>query len=155
MTLSEHLCDPTFRLRIDEDLRHRAVRAVELYFRDNAGPHTARSQVHAITGILLGGGISELRELAHKQANKRTNDRDHPFWSFVESLVKEGKSPKKELENARIPVEGMLEELGLLAGSKNDLRQDRHTLWESMAPVYFEHFVCHYFYMKPRQEREK
>ena len=154
MTLEKHLSCPTsFLLMIDEDLRDRAVQAVEMYFRENEGPYTARSQVHAITQILAGGGISELRELAHKQANKRTNERDKPFWSFVEALVKEGKSQKKELEDVRLPVERFLEELNLHEGSKNEIRQNRLMLWQSLAPVYFEHFVCHYFYIKPRQER--
>lgn len=154
MELSDYLESQAFFLFMDEDLRREASKAVEQFFRRTLKP-ADKAQLYSIPSIIQAGGRSALERLARKQMEKNTKPENKAFWQFIFDLLFNADPPDFAL---RYYLQQHLAALGFLqedtAGStKPEQRQIRkanrakiESVIDTLLPVYFEHFNCHYFF---------
>lgn len=140
----------------DETLREAAYGAVNTYFQDNPDPkkRTKNTQLHSIPEVIHALGLSGLQRLAKNQSDKNTSEVNKIFWQFVRRLLE---SPTDNLsihylvnQEAERQIQG-LSEKGETGLSDRQFKKLRQELLEKVLPIYFEHFLCHYFYRKSQE----
>lgn len=153
MTLDEYLSSPAFQQFQDENLHKEAVRAADniLERTDAVKSH----QLYAIPAVIQGGGLEGIVELASKQKEKNSNTKNKAFWTEIAAILSKTDSSEVSLFHF---LKSVLLERGLIENEEQvqdrkeqkQLRKRNRSLveivMERLLGVYFEHFICHYFY---------
>ncbi len=155
MSIETYINSDEFRFFLDEPLRQNACQAVEAFFNDFTPVNNV--QLHSVPTVIQAGGLKALKDLMENQKKKNTKEINQKFWEFLYNLFFGNPGPEFSLRSfieAQPRVQGLLEDETNVSDKKEQKqirKANKAKVEEIMAqvlPVYFEHFNCHYFYMK-------
>ncbi len=160
--LNEFLSSNEFKIFKDEDLREKAIEAVNAILKrlrdENLDP-PARSQVNSIFATLQTCGMSGLEVLAEKQkAKEQKKEKDKAnmregFWALLCKHIADQNDPcsLSGLAHTVLAARGFVKDHSMLKpperGSQKTLnKQAIKAFLDAIALIYFEHFICHFYY---------
>lgn len=155
MTIDEYITSDDFLLFKDKTIYICACEAVDKFLQDNKP--VKNSQLHSIQTVIQAAALKGLDHLSANQIKKNTHDENKSFWNFVRGLLFEvtaGEPPSYSL-HSQVKTELSNRSYLLDEGSTDKIEQKRarrankdtvNRVMDQALSVYFEHFICHYFY---------
>lgn len=154
MPLHTFLQSASFHLFLDETLLQQAEEAVRNYL-DNHDKKAQKNQLYAIQTAVQSRGWSGLKDLADNQQSKNSHETNKAFWQFIASLIDTtGTPPDFSLIASLRQVlshHGWWEDENVTDRTEKNRRKKANRavldqVLPAALPIYFEHFICEYFY---------
>lgn len=156
MELHEFLSSPEFMVYMDDDLRAEAVLTAERIsaeMRDEGLSQLKRSQLHSIASVVQGEGMAGVVTLADHQKEKNSRKEIKAFWTKLHDYLNgQDASALKAKINRMLLTHGYIIDHKTIQEKSEQNRQKSlnrtalETVMNHIAPVFFEHFICHYVY---------